>query len=116
MCGNAVGFLARIHPGPPPVRRSVSESAVSLECTHVHRNLCRSLGATYASVPLTTATQSTMSGATPAVPGSPPEALEQRTMHVFISRALHKILREAPKKHTQLRAACQEVIGAPTYP
>ena len=26
-------------------------------------------------------------------------------MHVFISRALHKILREAPKKHTQLRAA-----------
>ena len=62
------------------------------------------------------ATQSTMSGATPAVPGSPPEALEQRTMHVFIYRALHKILREAPKKHTQLRAACQEVIGVPTYP
>ena len=31
-------------------------------------------------------------------------------MHVFISRALHKILREAPKKHTQLRgAACSEV-------
>lgn len=57
-----------------------------------------------------------MSGAAPAVPGSPPEALEQRTMHVFISRALHKILREAPKKHTQLRAACQEVIGVPTDP
>ena len=37
-------------------------------------------------------------------------------MHVFISRALHKILREAPKKHTQLRAACQEVIGVPTDP
>ena len=32
-------------------------------------------------------------------------------MHVFISRALHKILREAPKKHTQLRTACTEVIG-----
>ena len=32
-------------------------------------------------------------------------------MHVFISKALHKILREAPKKHTQLRTACQEVIG-----
>ena len=59
---------------------------------------------------------SRMSGAAPAVPGSPPEALEQRTMHVFISRALHKILREAPKKHTQLRAACQEVIGVPTDP
>ena len=57
-----------------------------------------------------------MSGAAPAVPGSPPEALEQRTMHVFISRALHKILREAPKKHTQLRAACQEVIGVLTDP
>ena len=25
-------------------------------------------------------------------------------MHVFISRALHKILREAPKKHTQLNS------------
>jgi brefeldin A-inhibited guanine nucleotide-exchange protein len=43
-------------------------------------------------------------------------------MHVFISRALHKILREAPKKHTQLRAACQEVIeelkknGADMFP
>ena len=60
--------------------------------------------------------RSRMSGAAPAVPGSPPEALEQRTMHVFISRALHKILREAPKKHTQLRAACQEVIGVPTDP
>ena len=32
-------------------------------------------------------------------------------MHVFVSRALHKILREAPKKHTQLRTACTEVIG-----
>ena len=60
--------------------------------------------------------RSRMSGTAPAVPGSPPEALEQRTMHVFISRALHKILREAPKKHTQLRAACQEVIGVPTDP
>jgi hypothetical protein len=33
-------------------------------------------------------------------------------MHVFISRALQKILREAPKKHAQLRQACIEVIGA----
>ena len=33
-------------------------------------------------------------------------------MHVFISRALQKIHREAPKKHTQLRQACNEVIGA----
>lgn len=33
-------------------------------------------------------------------------------MHVFISKALTKILRECPKKHTQLRTACQEVIGA----
>jgi len=32
-------------------------------------------------------------------------------MHVFISRALQKILREAPKKHAQLRQACIEVIG-----
>ena len=39
--------------------------------------------------------------------------LEVRTMHVFISRALSKIYREAPKKHTQLRNACNEVIGAP---
>ena len=37
--------------------------------------------------------------------------LEQRTMHVFISRALQKILRECPKKHTALRQACTEVIG-----
>lgn len=40
--------------------------------------------------------------------------LRVRTMHVFISRALQKILREAPKKHTQLRQACIEVIGAPS--
>eukprot|EP00966_Prymnesium_polylepis_P049941 1156095-Prymnesium_polylepis.1 len=40
--------------------------------------------------------------------------LEVRTMHVFISRALSKIYREAPKKHTQLRNACNEVIGAPS--
>ena len=33
-------------------------------------------------------------------------------MHVFISRALQKILREAPKKHSALRKACVEVIGA----
>ena len=62
----------------------------------------------------TAGADASMSGATAtASPGSPPEALEQRTMHVFISRALHKILREAPKKHTQLRAACSEVIGVP---
>ena len=42
---------------------------------------------------------------------SSPEDLEVRTMHVFISRALTKIYREAPKKHTQLRQACTEVIG-----
>ena len=35
-----------------------------------------------------------------------------RTMHAFISRALQKILLAAPKKHTQLRQACIEVIGA----
>ena len=35
-------------------------------------------------------------------------------MHVFISRALSKIYREAPKKHAQLRSACNEVIGAPS--
>ena len=39
------------------------------------------------------------------------EELEVKTMHVFISLALQKILREAPKKHTQLRTACIEVIG-----
>ena len=32
-------------------------------------------------------------------------------MHVFISKALQKILREAPKKHVALRTACTEVIG-----
>ena len=40
------------------------------------------------------------------------EPLELATLHVFISRALQKVLREAPKKHTQLRQACTEVIGA----
>ena len=40
--------------------------------------------------------------------------LEARTMHVFISRALQKIHREAPKKHAQLRQACNEVIGTAT--
>ena len=38
--------------------------------------------------------------------------LEVRTMHVFISRALQKVLKEAPKKQTQLREACKTVIGA----
>ncbi len=33
-------------------------------------------------------------------------------MHVFISRALQKVLKEAPKKHTQLRAECTSVLGA----
>ena len=33
-------------------------------------------------------------------------------MHVFISRALQKVLKEAPKKQTQLREACKTVIGA----
>lgn len=48
--------------------------------------------------------------------------LEARTMHVFISRALQKVLREAPKKHAQLRQACTEVIdelkkhGAESFP
>jgi len=43
-------------------------------------------------------------------------------MHVFISRALSKIYREAPKKYTQLRTACNEVIdelkknGAESFP
>ena len=37
--------------------------------------------------------------------------LEVRTMHVFISRALQKILKESPKKHTQLRQACMAVLG-----
>jgi hypothetical protein len=32
-------------------------------------------------------------------------------MHVFISRALQKILREASKKQTALRQACTDVIG-----
>ena len=39
--------------------------------------------------------------------------LETKTMHVFISRALQKVLKEAPKKHTQLRQSCTEVLGAP---
>ena len=38
--------------------------------------------------------------------------LEERTMHVFIQRALKKILKEAPKKHVQLRQSCAAVIGA----
>ena len=42
----------------------------------------------------------------------PAQDLEVRTAHVFISRALTKIYREAPKKHAQLRSACNEVIGA----
>ena len=42
--------------------------------------------------------------------------LEVRTMHVFISRALQKVLKEAPKKQTQLREACKTVIGAPACP
>ena len=37
--------------------------------------------------------------------------LESRTMHVFISRALQKVLKEAPKKHVQLRQSCAAVIG-----
>jgi hypothetical protein len=32
-------------------------------------------------------------------------------MHVFISRALQKILREASKKQTALRQACTDVLG-----
>ena len=36
--------------------------------------------------------------------------LETRTMHVFISRALQKVLKECPKKHTQLRQSCAAVI------
>ena len=39
--------------------------------------------------------------------------LEHRTMHVFISRALQKVLKEAPKKHTELRQSCAAVIGEP---
>jgi len=41
-----------------------------------------------------------------------PADLEVRTMHVFISRALQKILREASKKQTALRQSCTDVIGA----
>ena len=33
-------------------------------------------------------------------------------MHVFVSRALQKILRECPKKHAALRQSCIDVIGA----
>ena len=39
------------------------------------------------------------------------DELEERTMHVFIARALKKVLKEAPKKHVQLRQACVAVIG-----
>jgi hypothetical protein len=42
------------------------------------------------------------------------DELEQRTMHVFISRALQKVLKDAPKKNLQLREACKSVIGAQT--
>ena len=51
-----------------------------------------------------------------------PDELETRTMHVFISRALQKVLKECPKKHTQLRQSCAAVIeelkekGAETFP
>ena len=41
------------------------------------------------------------------------DELEERTMHVFIARALKKVLKEAPKKHVQLRQACAAVIGQP---
>ena len=34
-----------------------------------------------------------------------------QTMHAFISRALQKVLKEAPKKHTQLRQSCTTVLG-----
>ena len=38
--------------------------------------------------------------------------LEARTMHVFVTRALQTILKDAPKKHAELRKACTSVIGA----
>ena len=41
------------------------------------------------------------------------DALEAQTLQVFVSRALKKVLKEAPKKHVQLRQACVAVIGAP---
>ena len=37
--------------------------------------------------------------------------LETRTMHVFVIRALQKILKETPKKQMQLRQACTCIIG-----
>lgn len=64
-----------------------------------------------------------MAGVAPdAMPSSETRELETRTMHVFISRALQKVLKECPKKHTQLRQSCAAVIeelkerGAETFP
>ena len=42
--------------------------------------------------------------------------LEARTMHVFVTRALQTILKDAPKKHAELRKACTSVIGALLFP
>ena len=47
-----------------------------------------------------------------ATKGGEADDLEVRTMHVFVSRALQKILRECPKKHAALRQSCIDVIGA----
>lgn len=40
------------------------------------------------------------------------DSTEAATLQVFISRALKKILKEAPKRNAQLRQACVAVIGA----
>ena len=37
-------------------------------------------------------------------------------MHVFVTRALQTILKDAPKKHAELRKACTSVIGALLFP
>ena len=47
-----------------------------------------------------------------ATKGGEADDLEVRTMHVFVSRALQKILRECPKKHAALRQSCIDVTGA----
>ena len=47
-----------------------------------------------------------------AAPADADSDLEARTMHVFVTRALQTILKDAPKKHAELRKACTSVIGA----
>ena len=47
-----------------------------------------------------------------AAPADADSDLEARTMHVFVTRAPQTILKDAPKKHAELRKACTSVIGA----